>query len=546
MPFHPSLLLLWLTLGLAIRMQSHVEEAKQDQSFLALHADATLVTASTWHLSVRRAGGDGDGDAVWDRDEQPLLMQLKLALKRDNCLLLDSTIAQTELKFKIYCRNASAASWQSLTADEVETFLWHTTREFLYLHFEHDALDMKRLQRIRRSHYGTYELLDYAMRIDMGLDPRLSRRPGAIKQLIPMPTSVDYEHMRAQDFVQMGAPWDLERINIRSGALSNEYLYMTAATDVDVYVVDTGALVTHQDFLIACFSHGIPCNATGGASRMTFLINTAGDGVDTDCAGHGTFVASEIGGLTYGVAKNVTLFAVKVLNCEGDGDTYGIEAGILQVLETAASRPGRRGVVNLSLGGTLSGALDAAVQALTQAGLVVTVSAGNTGQDACQFSPADLGGQPSAEVITVGASDSNDNVPSWSNRGACVSIGAPGDSVPGAWYTSDSATQLLSGTSMAAPLAAGVAALILAQDPTLSVAQVKNTILAWATPKILNYATAAGGGMNLLFSLINPATTPPPTAPVVPSIVVVINPDIGSQLSQCLWLLVMLVLWHVL
>jgi subtilisin family serine protease len=268
---------------------------------------------------------------------------------------------------------------------------------------------------------------------------------------------------------------------------------MNKGDDIDIYILDTGARVTHQEF--------------GG--RMTFLFNAVNDGHDTDNNGHGTFTSSEIGGNTYGVLKNARLYAVKVLDDNGDGDLFSIEAGVMQVIETSQQNTSRRGVANLSLGGPKSSSFDQSVATLVTNNIVTVVSAGNSGQDACNFSPANLGG--STNVITVGASDSNDFKPSWSNWGGCVTISAPGAGVTGAWFNCDSCINVISGTSMSAPLVAGVAGIILQQDLTLTVAQVKTKINQWSTMNIVDYTSQDGGGKNLLFSLIDVNAMPPPS-----------------------------------
>ena len=247
-----------------------------------------------------------------------------------------------------------------------------------------------------------------------------------------------------------------------------------------------------------------------------------GDGIDTDMAGHGTFCASEAAGKSYGVAKKARLFAVKVLDSLGDGDLFTIQAGIIQVIETARLNPNRRAVASLSLGGGGSSMLDTAVASLTANNIIVAVSAGNSGADACLYSPAALGGLSSSHVLTVGASDINDFRPTWSNYGRCVSISAPGASITAAWPTSDTATHTLSGTSMAAPLVAGVCALVLQQNMNLSPAEVKEIVLQWATPGIIDYASISGGGKNLLYSLIDLSVTPPPPSSSQPPLSVIL------------------------
>ena len=257
--------------------------------------------------------------------------------------------------------------------------------------------------------------------------------------------------------------------------------------------------------------------------------------------GHGTFVSSQVAGQNYGVLKNAQIYAVKVLDDNGDGDLFSIEAGIMQVIETSQLNASRRSIASMSLGGPQSTAFDNAVNTLLTNNIVTVVSAGNSGQDAVTFSPADLG--CSTNIITVGASDINDFKPSWSNYGSCVTISAPGNAVPGAWYTSDTATNVLSGTSMSCPYVSGVAGLVLQQDLTLSILQVKTFITQWATQDIVDFTSNNGGGKNLLYSLIDITQTPPPTTMAPPTLPPVPSPNFelkGNHIHSTIHLLLLL------
>lgn len=295
------------------------------------------------------------------------------------------------------------------------------------------------------------------------------------------------------DYVESPAPWGLARIDYRYGPLTYRYAYAYLGAGVDLYVVDTGIRVTHAEF--------------GG--RAQFLVNTVGDGINTDCAGHGTMVASLAGGAQFGAAKGVSLYAVKVLDCAGDGDTFTIATGVAAILEQVQTTR-RPSIASLSLGGSRSATLDAAVLSLLAANVTVVVAAGNDQADACHYSPSDLGG--SSAVLTVAASSERDTRPVWSNYGACVSLSAPGADIVGAYYTSDTATVVMSGTSMATPFASGVAALVLEQAPALSPARVKAELQAWATPAVVAGASASGGGRALLYALIVESVPIPPFA----------------------------------
>ncbi|MFY1698150.1 S8 family peptidase [Solwaraspora sp. WMMA2101] len=282
--------------------------------------------------------------------------------------------------------------------------------------------------------------------------------------------------------------WGLDRIDQRDLPLNNSYTYPTTAPAVRAYVLDTGIRTTHTTF--------------GG--RASWGTNTTGDGNNSDCHGHGTHVAGTIGGSQYGVAKAVSLIAVKVLNCAGSGSFAGIAAGIDWV--TAHHGPGAPAVANMSLGGRgTSAVVEDAVRNSIADGIVYAIASGNSNADACGFTPARV-----AEAITVNASTRTDARASFSNWGTCTDVFAPGDGITSAWASSDTATNTISGTSMAAPHVAGAAALILADNPALTPAQVARVLLGAATPnKITNPGT---GSPNLLLFV---AQGPPPPASVL-------------------------------
>lgn len=231
-----------------------------------------------------------------------------------------------------------------------------------------------------------------------------------------------------------------------------------------------------------------------------------GDGQGSnDCNGHGTHVAGTIGGSQWGVAKDVTLVPVRVLDCAGSGSWSGIIAGIDWVAAQTGLRPA---VANLSLGGGKSSSVNAAVAAAVGKGVTMVVAAGNANADACNYSPAS---EPSA--LTVGATTSGDARASYSNFGSCLDLFAPGSSITSAWHTGQSAEQTISGTSMAAPHVAGVAALALAANPTSTPDMVTRFLLDNAS---LNKVGSAGTGSpnRLVFSMA-------PGAPQAPATMVV-------------------------
>jgi len=282
--------------------------------------------------------------------------------------------------------------------------------------------------------------------------------------------------------------WGLDRIDQQNLPLDNSYSYSTTASNVHAYIVDTGVRTTHTTF--------------GG--RATWGTNTSGDGNNSDCNGHGTHVAGNVGGSQYGVAKGVSIVAVKVLNCSGSGTTAGVVAGIDWVTANAI----KPAVANMSLGGGVDTTLDNAVANSIASGVTYAIASGNSNANACNFSPARV-----ATAITVNASTISDARASFSNFGTCTDIFAPGENITSSWNTNDTATNTISGTSMATPHVAGAAALYLAANPTASPATVQSALIAAATSdKISNPGSGSpnkllytgGGGVPGTPSVTNP------------------------------------------
>jgi subtilisin family serine protease len=305
-----------------------------------------------------------------------------------------------------------------------------------------------------------------------GFSASLNRGQLTALQHNPNVEYIEENQVMSVDITQSGATWGLDRIDQTSNTLNGTYIYTGTATNVTAYIIDTGILPTHTQF----------------GTRAASVYNSAG-GSANDCNGHGTHVAGTVGGATYGVAKGVRIRGVKVLGCSGSGSSSGIIAGVDWVRANAV----KPAVANMSLGGGYSSASNTAVNNLANSGVFVAVASGNSNANACNYSPASA-----ANVTSVNASTSSNAKASYSNYGSCTHLYAPGSSITSAWYTSTTATNTISGTSMASPHVAGVGALYLASNPGASNATVKSWIINNATANVIS-GNPSGTPNRLLF-----------------------------------------------
>ncbi len=330
-------------------------------------------------------------------------------------------------------------------------------------------------QQMAFAYHGTvlfayeYALQGFAVRMPEGRAAALARDPRVAR--------VEENGTFEGGFSQHYPPWGLNRIDQRHLPMDDYFVYGTTASNVHVFVLDTGLRVTHTQF-------------TGRVGAGYTAIND-GYGIN-DCYGHGTHVTGILAGTTYGVAKGVTIHPVRVLNCQNSGTTAQIVAGVDWVTSNSFLKPA---VANMSLWGSASSTMDDAVRRSINAGITYAVIAGNNnGANACNDSPARV-----SQAITVAATTMSDARASYSNIGSCVDLFAPGDDILSATNLSDTGFGTLSGTSMASPHVAGTAALYLATHTSASPATVQSALICKSTKNVVTNA-GSGSPNRLLYS----------------------------------------------
>jgi len=308
----------------------------------------------------------------------------------------------------------------------------------------------------------------------------------------PNVLAVEPDAIVSIDASQSNATWGLDRIDQRSLPRDGSYTYSNTGRGVTAYVIDTGVYAAHSEY--------------AGRVLSGFTAISDGNGTE-DCHGHGTHVSGTIAGTTYGVAKEAQLVPVRVLGCTGSGSVSGVIAGIDWAISHHAA--GVPAVANMSLGGGLSSSLNSAVDRAVADGITVVVAAGNSNLNACTTSPSSA-----ASAITVGATSSTDARASFSNWGTCLDIFAPGVSITSSMIGGTTTTATWSGTSMASPHVAGIAALYLQMNPTAAPANVAGAITGAATPAVV---TDAGTGSPNRLAFMGSFTSAPVSTPSSPA-----------------------------
>ena len=292
---------------------------------------------------------------------------------------------------------------------------------------------------------------------------------------------------------QLNAPWNLDRVDQRNLPLNTSFDYSQAGAGAHIYILDTGIRITHQEF-------------GGRASVALDVLNDGQNGID--CNGHGTHVAGTAAGATYGVAKNAFVHSVRVLPCGGGGQI----SDIITAVDWLTANRVNPAVANLSVTAPgISNSMETAITNSIASGITYTIASGNQALDACGYTPA-----RTPNAITVGASSIEDIRPNYSNYGACVDLHAPGHDIVSAGIGSDSGLALKSGTSMAAPLVAGVAAVYRAANPSANPATVAQAIDSSATVGVLTNVDPTSPN-KLVYSWLGSVPPPSPTPTATPT-----------------------------